>query len=161
MLLTNARAGARFFSEEMKTHDELVAEARECAANGDLGPIAEDMTPEQQIERLIEQRNALWRLLHGIMLSDKHDEARDLCESLRNLTDEATNLAKRMEEMIGEEDPDKADVEWAKVEEIVGNTYIVEGVNHATGDVEREVGLYTRVAAKIGGWLMNGKLTRG
>jgi hypothetical protein len=83
----------------------------------------ESMTLEQQIARLVRQRNALWRLIDAA----SHELAREY-------EDEA------------------ADRLYDRCEEIVGNTYMTEGVNYATGDVDRETGIYTRIALEMGAW---------
>lgn len=66
-----------------------------------------EMSEREQIERLIRQRNELWERIHtfSFELASKHKD-------------------EEMSERI-----------WDHCEKIVGNTYVVEGRNHATGDV--------------------------
>ena len=61
-----------------------------------------EMTAEEQIERLVRQRNALWKMLDKIALGKKRDKL------------------------------------WEKIRKVVGNTYVIEGTNFATGDIYQE-----------------------
>ena len=85
----------------------------------------DSMTPDQQIERLVRQRNALWELIDEFSFSLEDQE-------------EGARL-------------------YDQVRKIVGNTYVVEGVNPATGDtllvheMPKASGPYVRAAGKS--WL--------
>ena len=103
----------------------------------------DDMTPEQQIERLVQQRNALWKLLEEFSLEFGVDDKlpdpsnEDLPEpeicldkngDIQITVPNIHNLLRNGREEAG--------LLWNKANEIVGNTYAIEGVNHATGDVD-------------------------
>ena len=103
----------------------------------------DNMTPEQQIERLVQQRNALWKLLEEFSLAfGIDDELPD--PSSEDLPEPEICLDKNGDIQITipnlhnsfREGREEAGLLWNKANEIVGNTYLVEGVNHATGDVD-------------------------
>jgi hypothetical protein len=116
----------------------------------------EDMTPEQQIERLIEQRNALWRLIDKFAM--EHGDERNglrsgdgeytVDESDDAVTVRFSGLERLKEVRLA------AGALWDRCRDIVGNTYVVEGVNHRSGDRidDSRENIYTRVAARTGTW---------
>ena len=121
----------------------------------------ESMTPEQQIERLVRQRNALWRLLDRFVLAYGDDESGDgLRQGDRHADDGVEveagpdGLIIRVRNPIDRVREFRRAVAalWDHCEEIVGNTYVVEGANYATGDIDRDTGLYTRIATETGEW---------
>lgn len=67
----------------------------------------DDMTHEQQIERLVRQRNALWKLIEEFSMG-----------------------------LEDQEEGGTAALLWDQAADIVGNTYVVEGINPATGDAD-------------------------
>ncbi len=88
----------------------------------------DSMTLDQQIERLVRQRNALWKLIDKFSFSLEDQEEGGPAARLYN-----------------------------QARKIVGNTYVVEGVNPATGDtlpaheMPKISGPYVRAAGKS--WL--------
>ena len=89
-------------------------------ASKTINETVDDMSLDQQIERLARQQNSLWIELENLSFSFEDKKAGD---SL-----------------------------WDRVQEIVGNTYVVEGINPATGDMINGMpsgsGPYVRAAGK-------------
>jgi hypothetical protein len=69
--------------------------------------------PQEQIERLVRQRNALWSLLENFSL--RYGDAERDPDPNEVLRKAAADL-------------------WDQTAEIVGNTFVEEGINPATGD---------------------------
>ncbi len=123
----------------------------------------EDMTPEQQIERLVRQRNALWRLVeefaltHGDDSEDglrpedpdyavdvEEDDDGDVVIRLRNNPLDTVRELRRAAGRI-----------WDDCDKITQDAYWVEGVNPAVGEDEsdkRDTDPYMRVSKEMGKW---------
>lgn len=98
-----------------------------------------EMTKDEQIERLVKQRNALWSLLREIVppASSLGDDEEDPIQELLN--DVETEIVDGKIQIIipspyetAQEERDRKDAAYRKMEEIVGNLYVVEGYDPVT-----------------------------
>lgn len=104
----------------------------------------EQMTLEEQVKRLVGQRNALWRLIDGFVsnfaptnLKTWVREDEDLYEAEVELDEDDGAITVTLP-VIGvklREVRIASDQLYKDAEKIVGNTYEVEGYNPRTGDL--------------------------
>ena len=125
---------------------------------------AKDMTSEEQIERLVRQRNELWKLTYRFALDHGDDESGDGLRSEDRynpfevtVEEESDELFVRMPNpMLKIRELRLAATKLADTcDDIVGNMYAVEGVNPMHGELEdesRDIGPYGRVASETGPW---------
>ena len=119
---------------------------KKSGAEGDPRTVA-DMTLEEQVERLARQRNALWDLIQEFSSEYAfHDDGEKEERTLDDLVESATSgivedgKGEKFFELsipIGKivEVGRAADKLIEDAEEIIGNTYAVEGVHPLNGDV--------------------------
>lgn len=104
-----------------------------------------DMTEREQIERLVRQRNELWRLIdkfvtnhgddgcgNGLRSEDRDVEVR-VEEKEEEIVIRIANPLKQLSDVRV-----AAEKLWNECRTIVGNTYLVEGRNPYTGDTLTE-----------------------
>jgi hypothetical protein len=88
------------------------------------------MTPDEQIARLVSQRNALWKLIDVLAMDYGYNpDYKDIDK------DDPDHRPKTKATLAITRAADQA-------EKIVGNTYIVEGFNPRTGEVEESGGAF-------------------
>jgi hypothetical protein len=104
-----------------------------------------NLSSEEQIARLVRQRNAMWRLLDDLsLLVPEELDLEDLVDFEVDTGDstivcDLTNLLSRIRTM------EQALVDaFDKTRTILGDYYLVEGVNPSTGDEEPTAGAIYR-----------------
>ena len=121
-----------------------------------------EMSEREQIERLVRQRNRLWRLIDELIRKHGSNEERsdflresDLPETRCEIEDGKILIS--VENTLENLSSVRFDIEQLAEasEEIVGNTYLVEGRNHQTAETNPDnandsaFALYVNVE---GGW---------